>query len=199
MLTGAEFREEHALDDGTKVVLRHIRPDDAAELARGFEHLSAASRYLRFHGLMKELSPETLHYLTSVDGRDHVAIVATTVPDADGHATGLGVARFVRDRSDRALAEVALTVVDDAQHKGLGRILGIAIARAAHERGIDRFKGPILRDNVAIRRLLEEVGATFVTTADGLEFVIQLGPDEAPARLGPAVRRLLRAVRLSVH
>lgn len=119
-----------------------------------------------------------LRYLTNVDGRDHVAIVATTLPDASGREVGLGVARFVRAREDPTLAEVALTVVDSAQHKGLGRILGIAIARAALERGVRRFTGPILRDNLAIRCLLDEMGAKLRTTVDGLEFSVEFG--EAP-------------------
>lgn len=176
MLTGPPFHERHVLDDGTKVELRHIRPDDASELRRGFEHLSNVSRYRRFHGFIKELSPSMLRYLTTVDGKDHVAIVATTVPDARGASVGLGVARFIRDRADPTRAEVALTVVDEAQHKGLGRILGVAIARAAHERGIVRFEGPILRDNAAIRNLLEEVGAELESTRDGLEFTVGLDP-----------------------
>lgn len=198
MLTGARFHEEHTLDDGTEVVLRHIRPSDEEELKRGFERLSSASRYLRFQGVMKELSPKALHYLTHVDGHDHVAIVATTRPDANGHASGLGVARFVRSKNDPALAEVALTVIDEAQHKGLGRILGIAIARAALERHVHRFTGPILRDNVAIRRLLEEVGATFRPTADGLEFEITLRDREEPM-IERILRLFLRVVATSMH
>lgn len=197
MLTNEDFHEEHVLDDGTRVVLRHIRPTDEAELKRGFERLSAASRYRRFQGVVNELTPNALHYLTHVDGKDHVAIVATTLPDASGQVTGLGVARFVRAEKDPALAEVALTVVDHAQHKGLGRILGIAIARAAIDRGVRRFTGPILRDNVPIRSLLEEVGATFHPTTDGLEFEISLRDEEHG--IERLLRRFLRAIASTAH
>lgn len=185
MLTGPDFREEHVLNDGTRVVLRHIRPEDEAELKRGFEHLSSSSRYRRFQGLLNELSPGRLYYLTHVDGHDHVAIVAEA---EDGK--GLGVARLVRSESDPRLAEVALTVADEMQRKGLGRTLGVAIARAAKERGIDRLTGPILSDNHPIRSLLDEVGATLQTTTDGLTFEISL--DDDGAREG-VIDRILRA------
>lgn len=198
MLTGPDFHEKHVLDDGTPVVLRHIHPADEPELKRSFERLSSGSRYRRFQGFLNELSPGMLYYLTHVDGRDHVAIVATTMPDGTGRVAGLGVARFVRTKEDPALAEVALTVVDDAQHKGLGRILGVAIARAAKERGIDRLTGPILRDNLPIRCLLDEVGATLRSTTDGLVFEVSLHPPdrEHESRLEHVIRRVLHAFSL---
>lgn len=200
MLTGPRLNEDHVLDDGTRVVVRHIRPEDEPELQRGFSRLSASSRYRRFQGVVNELTPRTLHYLTHVDGKDHVALVATTLPDAAGKTTGLGVARFVREQADPTRAEVALIVADASQHKGLGRILAVAIARAARERGIRRFKGPILRDNVPIRRLLDEVGATFRPTTDGLEFEIDLCADDSghASHLEELARQLLRAFRATV-
>lgn len=197
MLTGPAFHEVHTLDDGTRVVLRHIRPEDEAELKTAFERLSAASRYSRFHGIVNELSPAALHYLTHVDGRDHVAIVATTLPSADDKPIGLGVARFVRLKDDPKRAEVALTVVDEAQHKGLGRILGVAIARAAAERGVERLIGPGLSDNIPLRSLLDEVGARVKPTRDGIEFEIDLLPDPHGKHLEPAIRRFLRWVATS--
>ncbi|HEY6910671.1 MAG TPA: hypothetical protein VI356_14935, partial [Myxococcales bacterium] len=129
MDTGPDFREDHVLRDGTQVTLRHIRPDDAAELKRGLERLSPASRYRRFLSLVSELTDEQVKYLTCVDGQDHVAIVAATrVPGVEGEV-GLGVARVVRVPGNPEVAEAAITVVDDAQGKGLGRILALALAR----------------------------------------------------------------------
>jgi GNAT superfamily N-acetyltransferase len=196
MLTGADFREEHVLDDGTPVVLRHIRPEDAAELKRGFERLSPPSRYRRFFAAMGSLPDKTVHYLTHVDGRDHVAIVAATRERPDGPEIGLGVARFIRTAEDPSVAEAALTVIDAFQRRGLGRILAIALARAALERKITRFRGEILVDNDAVRHLLEEVDARLETTSDGeVVFEVDLAPS-APGvgeRLERVVRRVLRA------
>src|SRR5262245_10851777 len=123
MLTGHDFREEHVLNDGTRVVLRHIAPQDGTALREAFVRLSPVSRHARFHGAPKALSDDVLRYLTNVDGYSHVAIVAITL-DA-GAERGLGVARFVRDAGDPTVAEPAITVIDEMQHKGLGRILAM--------------------------------------------------------------------------
>ena len=197
MLTGPDFREEHVLDDGTRVTLRHIRPADAAELKRGFDRLSPESRYRRFLGSFSTLSDETLRYLTCVDGRDHVAIVAVTrTPDTDAEV-GLGIARFIRTRDDPKAAEAALTVVDDMQGKGLGHVLAIALGRAAIERGITHFRGEVLTDNGPVRQLLDEVGAVVRPVEGGsIVFDVDLGPNETPAvsnRLEMLARRFLRA------
>lgn len=196
MDTGPDFHEERALNDGTLVALRHIRPEDAAELKRGFDHLSPASRHRRFLGAaLTSLSDEQLRYLTNVDQDRHVAIVAETVP-ADGSApVGLGVARYVREADDPAVAEVAITVADEWQGKGLGRILALTLARAAHERGVQRFRGEVLADNAAIRGLLADVGAVFHEEPEGVVFDVELtnARFEPGGRLDVVARKMLRA------
>jgi RimJ/RimL family protein N-acetyltransferase len=157
--TGPDFREEHTLTDGTRVVLRHVRPSDGAELQRAFDRLSQESRYRRFFGGLPRLTDETLKYLTEVDGHDHVAIVAATdSPDLKSEI-GLGIARFVRLHDERTVAEAAVTVVDDAQRKGLGRILSTILAEAARERGVHVFRAEVLADNEPMRAIMTEVGA----------------------------------------
>ncbi|HEX9102853.1 MAG TPA: GNAT family N-acetyltransferase [Polyangia bacterium] len=176
--TGPGFSEEHALRDGSRVRLRHIRPEDADELKRGMERLSPASRYSRFLGSVGQLSEGLIHYLTNVDGQDHVAIVATR-PRADGGEEGLGVTRFVRVHGEPTVAEPAITVLDDEQHKGIGHLLALTLARAAHERGISHFRGEILANNDAIRELLSNVGAELRATEDG-RVVFDVGLEGAP-------------------
>jgi len=197
MLTGPSFREEHVLDDGTPIVLRHVQPSDAAELRRGFEKLSPSSRYRRFLGGVHSLSDERIRYLTSVDGHDHVAIVAVTRAPGSAEETGLGIARFIRLADDPTVAEAAITVIDDFQGKGLGRILGLTLARAGIERGIKRFRGEVLANNEPVRQLLEEVGAVVHRERDdSLVFDVELGPDEShPGRrsLEKVARAILRA------
>ena len=196
MLTGPSFQDEHVLLDGTKVVLRHIRPEDATELKRGFDGLSPSSRYRRFLGSVSALSEERLRYLTCVDGRDHVAIVA--VSPRPGEETGLGIARFVRLADEPTVAEAALTVMDDMQRKGLGRVLGLTLAHAAIERGVKHFRGEILTNNEPVRKLLDEGGAVIHRADDkSLVFDIDLGPPESasatPHRFEAVARGVLRA------
>lgn len=197
MQTGPDFRESHTLADGTRIVLRHIRPDDAAELARDFERLSPESRYRRFFGGMARLSESALRYLTEVDGKDHVAIVATCDSPDLKTETGLGVARFVRLHDEPTVAEAAVTVVDDMQRKGLGRLLAATLAIAAHERGIRTFRAEVLADNEPMVTLLHEVGARALATDSGVvTFDIPLEPwKDQP---GGLVDRLFHAAAGSV-
>lgn len=196
MKTGPDLHERHTLRDGTHVVLRHIRPADAAELQRAFDRLSPESRYRRFFGGVPHLTDASLRYLTEVDGRDHVAIVATT----DGHASeadiGLGVARFVRLADEPTVAEAAVTVVDDSQRKGLGRLLATKLAQAARERGIHTFRADVLSDNEPMRAIMSEVGALERETGAGV-VTYDVPLDAAESTPGP-VDRILRAAASSM-
>lgn len=196
MQTGPDFQEDHVLGDGTKVTLRHVRPDDAAELQRGLARLSQESRYRRFLGALKTLTEEQLRYLTCVDGRDHVAIVA--IGHGPAGDSGLGIARFVRLREEPAVAEAAITVIDDAQGKGLGRLLALTLALAAYERGVRRFRGSILPGNSAVRELLHDLGAQVKSQpGEGMVFDVELTPTPFTpgSPLDVIARRLLRLAR----
>lgn len=190
--TGPDFREEHTLGDGRRVVLRHVRPSDAPELRAAFERLSPASRYRRFFGGLTHLTDATLQYLTEVDGHDHVAIVATGESPDLKRELGLGVARFVRLGDEPTVAEAAVTVVDDVQRIGLGRLLATTLAQAATERGIHTFRAEVLADNEPMRAMMTEIGAVEGPADAGvIRYDISLDT-LGPTRGGP-VDRFLRA------
>jgi hypothetical protein len=103
------------LRDGFTVLIRQFHCADAPLLADGFARLSARSRRLRFLTPKKELSPAELPYSTDVD-HDHEALGA---PDHPG-GRGVGIARCIRDGDDQQAAEIAVTIIDDRQGRGLG-------------------------------------------------------------------------------
>jgi GNAT superfamily N-acetyltransferase len=197
----SDYSRSHELSDGSRVTVRAIRPDDKQGLADAFARMSPTSRFRRFMSHTANLSDQTLRYLTEVDLQNHFAIVATTDSLDLKSEVGLGVARFIRLGSDPETAEAAVTVVDDAQRKGLGRILMQTLAQAAAERGVRTFRAEVLASNLPMRGLLEEAGAV-VRESDGEALVFDVPLGEAPERAydEPAhpLRNLLRAVAASV-
>ena len=172
------------LRDGSSVTVRQIAPDDKAALVSAFERLSPDSRYSRFFSPVNQLDPRTVEYLTNVDHHDHEAVVA--VDPLTG--VGVGVARYVRWRDDPQSAEVAVTVADDWQGRGLGSLLLEELADRARAEGVKQFTAVVQAQNERAVRLVERIGPLEHTEEGGyLEVKVQL-----PVRgLGP-LRALLR-------
>ena len=154
----ATYRSEHRLNDGTLVLVRAIRPSDADGLRRGFARLSPQSRFRRFLVGMPELSDAMVRYLTQVDYVNHFAVVATDLLPEGREGKGLGVARFIRLPEDPDVAEAAVTVVDQAHGKGVGRCLLSVLVQAAEERGVKMLRAEVLPSNMAVRHLVEGFG-----------------------------------------
>jgi ribosomal protein S18 acetylase RimI-like enzyme len=117
--------------DGTPVQLRPLRRDERELVARFFAGLSAESRRRRFLQPMPRLPEALLRRLVDVDGHRHVAVVATTV---GGEVAG--IARFVALPDEPGAAEVAVTVTDCYQGRGIGRLLVDALQPAAIRAGL---------------------------------------------------------------
>ncbi|MFY0579138.1 GNAT family N-acetyltransferase [Cystobacter fuscus] len=148
------FRERVMLEDGTWAEVRMVRREDARLLREGFSRLSPRARYQRFLSAKPRLTDEELRYLTEVDGESHVALGVVTW-DELGREVGLGVARFFRLADMPEVAEAAITVVDDAQGKGIGRLLMDGPVQAARERGVERFEFRVLPGNQPMNRLIQ--------------------------------------------
>lgn len=156
----------HTLKDGTRVSIRALRPEDRDALHEAFQRLSPESRYSRFLRPLGDLTPGELDYLTSVDGRDHVALVATRESLDLKDERGVGVGRFIRLPDRKAVAEVAVTVADDAQGRGLGTLLLRALADVARRVGIEIFQAEMLGEHRAIPGLVRN-GAKVVAREHG--------------------------------
>ena len=143
------------LRDGSTVLIRQVRGTDAPLLADGFARLSARSRRMRFLGTKTTLSASELRYFTDVDHHDHEALGALS--PADGR--GVGIARYIRDPGDPEAAEIAVTIADDWQGRGLGTELLVRLSDRARQEGIGRFTATVSADNVAMTRLLWKMGA----------------------------------------
>lgn len=190
------------LRDGTKVVLRHIRPSDAPSMRAAWERLSPTSRYRRFFRAIGRLDDDAIRYLCGADGEGHVAIVAGIEhlePDGTVREEGIGVARFVRLEDEPQVAEMAVTIVDDQHGKGLGSMLMRAAAHAASERGIERFRGEVLSENEPMRTLLAGLSVDVVEDhGDSIVFDVPIAPLLGDEHMSSVAARLLREAAATV-
>lgn len=176
------------LRDGARVRLRPIAPEDKELLAASFERLSEQSRYRRFLTAKSKLSRTELAYLVDeVDHRDHEAIMAL---DPISGAM-LGIARYVRSKDDPEIAEVAVTVADDWQRRGLGKALLDRLTYRARQEGIRRFSALVLGDNRPALGLFADLGeAESHHHSSEVELLIDLPPKRG---MGSQLGRALRA------
>jgi RimJ/RimL family protein N-acetyltransferase len=129
-----------------------VKPSDKELIAQGWLRLSEESQRKRFLAPKPRLTSRDLKYLTEIDGHNHAALIALRLDAPD---RVVGVARFVRLPEDPETAEVAVTIADDMQRKGIGKQLSILLADEARGRGIKRFTASMLSDNVPALRLIE--------------------------------------------
>jgi RimJ/RimL family protein N-acetyltransferase len=185
MPAGVEDGRLVTLADGTELVVRPIRTDDKRELAAAFEQLGPESRYRRFLAAHSRLTRSELQYLTEVDHSTHEALVAT-VP---GTGRGVGVARYVSDPQRPDSAELAVTVVDAWQGRGVGGLLLEALVERARSNGIRRFTASVLSSNAPMLALLDSLGDAHLTgQSDGVrEYAVDL-PARGVGALGPLLR-----------
>ena len=159
------------LRDGSQVQIREVRGSDAPLLADGFARLSARSRQQRFLSPKHSLSAAELRFLTEVDHHDHEAIGALN--PADGR--GVGIARYIRDPGDPAAAEIAVTIADDWQGRGLGTELLARLSDRARQEGICRFTATVAYGNAAMATLLQNMGAELAGHDHGtVDYVVDL-------------------------
>ena len=143
------------LSDGTQVIIRPIRKQDA-ELERAFiRRLSPESRRLRFLGQMNEASDELVKALTDIDYRHDVAFVALV--HRDGEKREIGVARYGTN-DDGTVCECAVAVADEWRNRGLGVLLMRHLIEVARSRGIRSMFSIDEADNGAMRELAKFLG-----------------------------------------
>ncbi len=180
-------RRTVTLRDGARVTLRQLTRDDRQRLAASFSRLTEEPRYRRFFTTKNELSEADLDYRVDVDHRDHEAIIAID-PETDEL---VGVARYVRLTEDGEVAEVAVTVADDWQQRGLGRALLDRLTYRARQEGVRCFSALVQNDNRASFGLLTACCNTRqLSDAGKSELLIELPPKRG---IGARLARALRA------
>ena len=140
---------------GQAVTIRRLQSSDSRIEAEFVRNLSAETKHFRFLGGLRELAPAELTRLCDIDGQHNMAFVATL--ERDGRETQIGVSRYAEVESD-SIREMAVTIADEWQHKGLGRLLATHLIDYARGHGVRQLYSVDLADNTAMRHLANDLG-----------------------------------------
>jgi hypothetical protein len=130
--------------------VRPIERTDTDGLLRLFGRLSTRSVRFRFFAPIHRLSSRELTRMADVDHHTRDALVALDGEDI------VAVARY-EGRQASGEAEVAMTVEDRWQHRGVGSTLLPRLSRLAVARDVDTFVASILPDNRAALALVRRI------------------------------------------
>ena len=140
---------------GRSVTIRPIRIGDQAIEAEFVRRLSPLSKHYRFFGGVHELSPQAVKSFCDVDGHHSMAFIATL--EENGKETQIGVSRFAPN-NEEDVREMALTVADDWQTEGLGKMLCEKLIAFAKDHGVKKLYSVELADNRRMRDLAHDLG-----------------------------------------
>ncbi|HEX6786836.1 MAG TPA: GNAT family N-acetyltransferase [Acidimicrobiales bacterium] len=186
-----QWEADVVLSDGGTVHVRPIRPSDAEAFRRFHGGLSAQSLYFRFFSPKPRLTEAEVERFTTVDMVDRVALVAVLgdqlIADARYHRWPC------KDQ-----AEVAFTVADEHQGRGLSTILLEHLAAIARTHGIARFTAEVLGENRAMLSVFARAGWPVTRAFDSgvVDVVFDIVP--TPDYLNTVDRREQRAESRSI-
>ncbi|MFQ3237369.1 MAG: GNAT superfamily N-acetyltransferase [Paraglaciecola sp.] len=143
--------------DGKKIKIRPISRDDIPLEADFIQHLSPEAKHYRFFCALNTVSESMLESLCNVDGENAMAFIATE--EVNGKEVEIGVSRYaIGDEQD--VHEIAVTIADSWQHKGLGKLLMSHLIDYAKTHEVKTLFSVELADNSTMRSLAKELGMT---------------------------------------
>ncbi len=140
---------------GHQIRIGSVLPQNKEQISNSLKDMSRETIRNRFLGSKKEFSKKELEYLTVLDGHNHYAL---GIEELQGHHRGIGLIRLVRSSENPEEGEVAITLIDDYQKMGLGKMLVKLMILAALERDFTRLSFTYLPQNTGIIKLIQSVG-----------------------------------------
>lgn len=150
--------------DGRSVVIRPIRPEDAAAHAEAFRRLSMEDVRYRFFSAITELGASQIARMTQIDYDREMAFVA--VEDAGtGPERTVGVSRLIRDPAGES-GEFAVIVDPSWKGQGLARHLMERLFEWGRAVGMKEIVGQVLTDNRPMLGFMRALGFRLSASAD---------------------------------
>ena len=165
------------LRDGTTATVQIAQPEDKEVMASFFASLSNVSRHRRFFSFTRPTEKTIEFFCDSSNPRSQLSIIVTRRWEQGPSiiATGTYAAR------DESTAEIALTVNDSFQGKGLGTLLLERLALLAVRNGFARFWAITSAENQPMLDVFRNSGFDCRTKMDGqfIEVDLSVIPNES--------------------
>ncbi|PHK97025.1 GNAT family N-acetyltransferase [Pseudoroseomonas rhizosphaerae] len=159
----AELARPWTTRDGRPLLVRPIRPEDAAAHAEAFRHLAPEDVRWRFFSQIKELPAAQIARMTQIDYDREMAFVAVD-SSGEGPPRTVGVARLIREPGgapgDPAVGEFAVVTLQGWKGQGLARHLMERLIEWGRAQGLERMVGQVLADNKPMLGFMRSLGFT---------------------------------------
>lgn len=149
-----EYRVTEILRDGRRLEVRALQPQDRDGLVAAAGRSSGETLALRFFSPKRGFTEKEIEYYTKVDFVNHVALVA--VVDAAGKPLIVGGGRYIV--AQPGCAEVAFTVEDAHQGRGIASLLLRHLIKIARAAGLTELFAEVLPDNAPMLKVFERSG-----------------------------------------
>jgi RimJ/RimL family protein N-acetyltransferase len=149
----AALTHHDTLADGTRVLTRVLRPEDARYYPEFVAHLTPEDVRLRFFTAIRELSDDRISELTRLDYDRAMALIAID----EAADLMLGVVRLHLD-DDRRGGEYAVIVRSALKGHGLGWLLMRRMIDYARAIGLSTIHGQVLSENTTMLRMCRDLG-----------------------------------------
>ncbi len=166
-----EARTTHLLHDGTQIVYRPIHPTDEPRMRDLFYKLSDASKYYRFMGHVKRVPRSQIDDFVYIDHRSEVCVVGV-LPSAAGEEI-IAVGNYYLDAKTNK-AEVAFTVADHWQRRGIGSFMLKHLTRIARRSGISGFTAEVMAENKGMQTVFNRSGLNVTSQYRGDVFSYEM-------------------------
>ena len=171
MVESSHYSAVEKLRNGEQIEIRALRPQDRDDLMAAVDRTSSDSLYRRFFAVRRHFTETEESFYLNVDFVSHVALIA--VADENGQPIIIAGGRYVVGEPGQA--EVAFTVVDKYQGRGVGAALLRHLAMIARQAGLGELVAYVLPDNRAMLKVFEKSGLKYTAKRESGSVYVKLG------------------------
>ena len=150
----SQYETNASLDDGSKILLRAIYPEDAEACLNFIHRISDQTKYLRFGHSKEAAGIDSARHFCDVDYASAFVLAAEAVHDSKEI---VAIARYLKLPGKNS-AEIFMLVDEIYQGRGLGIVLLENLAKVARSRGISTFESDVAVENGPIHSLITGFG-----------------------------------------